>query len=169
MSEAFDAEKIKLVYEHAWNWFSHHAEQRMTAFRFFLVVFGIFCVGYYQTINSSHFGLACAFALLGAGFSILFWRLDLRTRELIRTGEDLLTKTEDELTSLSKIQVDIIKTVDTKSSRHAVRFLPKSLYSYGQIFSAIFTISIIFSLSAATYAGFKSDVPAIVKQKLCAI
>jgi hypothetical protein len=162
-------EKLKLIHDHAWNWFAHHAEQRMTALRFFLLVIGIFAVGYYQTLNNGHYLLAAAFSLLSCCFSVLFWRLDIRTRELIRVGEDILSQTEIEMTKLSTIQVAIISDVDGKSSKHATKLLPKLLYSYGQIFSAIFLLSFFFSACTATFALSKGGIFRAIAQKICAI
>lgn len=167
MSDEGAIEKLKLVHDHAWNWFAHHAEQRMTALRFFLLVIGVFAVGYYQTLNNSHYVLAAAFSLLSCCFSVLFWRLDVRTRELIKVGEDILSQTEAEMTKFTTIQVNIVSDVDGRSSKHATRILPKILYSYGQIFSAIFLISFLFSACTAIYALSKGGIFREIAQKIC--
>jgi len=169
LSDEGAIEKLKLIHDHAWNWFAHHAEQRMTALRFFLLVIGIFAVGYYQTLNNSHYFLATAFSVLSCCFSVLFWRLDIRTRELIKVGEDLLSQTEVEMTKLSAIPVTIISEVDKKSSRHATRLLPKLLYSYGQIFTAIFLLSFCFSICTAIYSLSKGGIFRVIAQKICAL
>jgi hypothetical protein len=85
MPDTREVDKLKLIHEYAWNWFSYHAAQRMTVFRFFFLVLGALSVGYYQTITS-HPGLAFALSIIAIIFSLLFWRLDLRTRELIKIG-----------------------------------------------------------------------------------
>jgi hypothetical protein len=162
-------EKLKLIRDHAWNWFAHHAEQRMAALRFFLLVIGIFAVGYYQTLNNGHYVIAAAFSILSCCFSILFWRLDIRTRELIKVGEDVLSETEIEMEKLSTIHVNILADVAGKSSKHATRLLPQLLYSYGQIFSAIFFLSFLFSISTAIYALWKGGLLKVVAQKICAL
>jgi hypothetical protein len=169
LSDGGAVEKLKLVHDHAWNWFAHHAEQRMTALRFFLLVIGIFAVGYYQTLNNGHYVLAAVFSVVSCCFSVLFWRLDIRTRELIKVGEDLLSQTEGEMTKLSTIQVTIVTDVDKRSSKHATRLFPKHLYSYGQIFSAIFLISFLFSICTAVYALSKGGIFGVIAQKICSL
>jgi hypothetical protein len=161
-------DELKLVHDHAWNWFAHHAEQRMSAFRFFILIIGIFAVGYYQTLNNGHYMLAAAFSMLSCCFSILFWRLDIRTRELIKVGEDVLSQTEIEMEKLSTIHVSILADVGGKSSKHATRLLPNVLYSYGQIFSAIFLLSFSFSACTAIYALWKGGLLRVIAQKICA-
>jgi hypothetical protein len=168
MEDKKEIDTLKLVYEHAWNWFSHHAEQRMTAMRFFLLFAGIFAVGYYQTLNNRYYLLSACFAALTGSFSILFWRLDLRTRELIKVGEDLIAQAESELEKLTTIKIHIIQTVDAKTSTHTTKFMPSFLYSYGQIFSAIFKLILLFSVCAAIYSLFESGAIQAIKQKFCA-
>jgi hypothetical protein len=169
LSNESTTENLKLIHDHAWDWFAHHAEQRMTALRFFLLVIGVFAVGYYQTLNNGHHLLAAAFSALSCCFSFLFWRLDTRTRELIKVGEDLLSQTEAEMTKLSPIQVTIVTDVDGRSSKHATRLFPKFLYSYGQVFSAIFLISFLFSMCTGIYSLSKGGLFRAAFQKICAL
>lgn len=169
MSNEGATENLKLIHDHAWNWFAHHAEQRMTALRFYLLIIGIFAVGYYQTLNNGHYLLAAGFSALSCCFSVLFWRLDTRTRELIKVGEDLLSQTETEMTKLSAIQVTIVTDVEGRSSKHATRLFPKFLYSYGQVFSAIFLLSFLFSMCTAIYSLSKGGIFRAVLQRICAL
>ena len=93
MAKLLDKEKLELVNDYAWNWFSYHAAQRMPVFRFFFLVIGVLAVGYYQSIADNPI-VASGFSVLAAFLSLLFWRLDLRTRELIKIGEGLLLEME---------------------------------------------------------------------------
>jgi hypothetical protein len=109
-------ENLKIIHEYGWNWFSHHATQRMTVFRFFFLLMGGLSVGFYQTLPKSP-TIAFVFSVLAFLFSILFWRLDLRTRELIRIGEDLLKESETEFNKIADLKVGIIEL-------HPVRLTP---------------------------------------------
>lgn len=37
----------EIAYKYAWDWFSYHAAQRLTTFRFFLIIIGVVVVGYF--------------------------------------------------------------------------------------------------------------------------
>jgi hypothetical protein len=149
----FDAEK--LTHEYAWNWFCYHAGQRMTVFRFFFLVIGVIAVGYHQTLGSAPH-VAFAFSVLGTLLSLLFWRLDLRTRELIRIGENLLLELEPRFSNQAKIKVALVEQARTKASPHQSAPLPRILYSYGQVFSTIFGILLFSSILSAVYAAHRA-------------
>jgi hypothetical protein len=84
-------------------------------------------------------------------------------------GEDVLSQTEIEMTKLSAVKVNIITDVGGKSSKHATRLLPKILYSYGQIFSAIFLLSFLFSICTAIYSLSKGGIFQAIAQRICAL
>jgi hypothetical protein len=153
-------DSVKIIHDYGWNWFSHHAAQRMTVFRFFFLLLGGFSVGFYQTLPRSP-AIACMFSILAFFLSILFWRLDLRTRELVRIGEDLLLKTESKLTTLGEMDFGIISVAKGKNSPHATRLSPAWFYSYAQIFSAIFALMVGSSALAAFYSF--SQIPGVQK------
>lgn len=154
MPDAPEVEKLKLIHEYGWNWFSYHAAQRMTVFRFFFLVLGALSVGYYQTI-ASHPGLTFAFSILAVIFSLLFWRLDLRTRELIKIGENHLAMSGSEMSKWGIMPVTLLPDANSKKTPHTTSFLPNWMYSYGQVLSAIFFLAFLFSLIAAVYAFFQ--------------
>jgi len=144
-------ENLKIIHDYGWNWFSHHAAQRMTVFRFFFLLLGGFSVGFYQTLPKSP-AIAFVFSVLAFLLSILFWRLDLRTRELIRIGEDLLMESETELIKLADMKFRIVKPAMGKDSVYATRLFPSLFYSYSQIFSAVFVLTVGSSSLAALYS-----------------
>jgi hypothetical protein len=137
MTKEHNLETLKAIHEYPWNWFSYHAAQRMIVFRFFFLVFGVVSVGYYQTLEHRPF-LAFVFSLIAMILKILFWRLDLRTQELIKIGEDLLLGSENEFTKMKLVSVTLVRDADTKRSAHATKLFPQFMYSYGQVFPAIF-------------------------------
>jgi hypothetical protein len=150
-------DNLKIIHDYAWNWFSYHAAQRMTVFRFFSLLIGGLSVGFYQTLPKSP-AIAFAISVLALLFSVLFWRLDLRTRELIRIGEDLLKESETEFNKIVDIKVGIIELAAGKNSVHAVRLLPSRFYSYAQIFSAVFLLMVGSSALAALYSFTQSSI-----------
>jgi hypothetical protein len=153
---AADNEKLNLISEYAWNWFSYHAAQRLTVFRFFFLTFGVVAVGYYQTITTQP-SLALALSVLGFLLSILFWRLDLRTRELIKIGEELLLVVEKKVSKWGIVDVALVAKANTKKTAHATAFGPHICYSYGQIFTSIFLLMTTSALIAVIYAASKTS------------
>jgi hypothetical protein len=121
-------EEKKLIYDYAWHWFSYHASQRMTVFRFFFLAATILAVGYYQTANHGNYWLSVGFALLLFGTTFLFWRLDTRTAELIKIGEDLLESFENQFGAINGIKITLIGQANSKHTRYTTRLFPNILY-----------------------------------------
>jgi hypothetical protein len=83
--------------QYAWNWFSYHAGQRLTAFNFFLVIFGALLVGYVQAATH-HLGLlGGVLGFLGLLVSLAFWAMDVRNSELVYCGRAALDALEKSL------------------------------------------------------------------------
>lgn len=76
----------------AWNYFSTHASQRMTAFNFYIVLSSAVATSYFTTFRLDS-NLQPARPLL-AGllclFTFVFWKLDQRTKHLIKNAERAL-------------------------------------------------------------------------------
>jgi hypothetical protein len=138
---------LEIPQDYAWNWFSYHASQRMTVFRFFFLVMGVITVGYYQTIEEQP-QIALVLSALAAFFSIAFWRLDARTTELIKIGEALLKEIEKKFDKLDLKNAKLVAMADAKVKPFTTRFCPNFFYSYSQVFPAIFAILTISSVVA---------------------
>lgn len=81
------ADELRLALDHSWQWFALHAGQRMQLLNYFLLSAGFITAGYGATLNSSRPHVAGTVAAGGCILSLSFWRLDVRTRELIRVAE----------------------------------------------------------------------------------
>jgi hypothetical protein len=76
---------------YAWGYFALHAEQRMKLFNFFLILSGLI-LGAFPAVRGMAAG-AKAVALLPLLLvltAFIFWRLEERTRRLVKNGEDAL-------------------------------------------------------------------------------
>ena len=76
---------------YAWGYFALHADQRMKLFNFFLILSGLI-LGAFPAVRGMAAG-AKAVALLPALLvltAFIFWRLEERTRRLVKNGEDAL-------------------------------------------------------------------------------
>jgi hypothetical protein len=93
-----DDEREQHLYDHAWRYFSIHADQRLKAFNFYLLLVTV-CFGGLLTLykDSPSSGFLAPFALVLTILSLIFWKLDVRTKDLIRYGEDALKSWEARL------------------------------------------------------------------------
>jgi hypothetical protein len=136
-------EVIKDAYNHAWNWFSLHAGQRMQSFNYFIVATAFLVAGYSSLLEKRP-AIAVGTALMGAWIAFWFTRLDRRTRQLIDAGERVLEIVQARMAEISEIPE--IKILD------AVKQLPPGASFYSTIFATIeWTVGFGF-LIAALYA-----------------
>jgi hypothetical protein len=76
---------------YAWNYFALHAEQRMKLFNFFLILSGLI-LGAFPAVRSMAPAakLTALLPLLLVLTAFIFWRLEERTRRLVKNGEEAL-------------------------------------------------------------------------------
>lgn len=104
--EAEFDDRYKLEFRYAWDWFSYHAKQRLTAFNFFLILTGAIIVGYTQAVAGDQKLVGIALGLFGVIVAVAFWVMDVRNAELVNYG----------LTALDRLETDLrveIRTEDT--------------------------------------------------------
>ncbi len=93
-----DSEKKWLCFHYAWNWFEYHAAQRLTAFRFYLIIIG--AVGWIFSQKELNILSGKEYLLLGLSaifISLLFFLLDVRNEHLVNRGRYALDEIEKEL------------------------------------------------------------------------
>ena len=90
-------EQLELQQKYAWDWFSYHASQRLTAFNFFLVLMGAVIVGLGQALSHDLRLLDVALGVVGGLIAVAFWALDVRNEELVYRGRDALDAIEPRL------------------------------------------------------------------------
>jgi hypothetical protein len=79
---------------HAWAYFDRHSEQRLKTFNFYLVLCAAIIAGVVSE-KSSEF--RTALLILLSILSFIFWKLDVRNRDLTKHSEEALKLLEDEL------------------------------------------------------------------------
>jgi len=89
--------ELDLQLRYSWDWFAYHAQQRLTAFNFFLVLMGAVAVGYTQALTSDIPELGVAVGVLGAFVALAFWAMDVRNAELVACGRAALDHVEAKL------------------------------------------------------------------------
>jgi len=78
-----------LVY--GFKWFEYHANQRITTFNFYLVVYTGLVAGYGFLLKEKIVAGSLFINLIMVLLSILFWQLDIRNRQLIEIGENIIS------------------------------------------------------------------------------
>ena len=91
-----DRELLHLKLDYAWRWFALHTKQRMTMFNYFLVASGILANAYGLLLREELWEAAIVAASIGCMVGLVSWGLDVRNRQLVKLGEEVLTTIEGE-------------------------------------------------------------------------
>ncbi len=83
---------------YAWGYFALHADQRMKLFNFFLIFSGLI-LGAFTAVKGIAAGekVVALLPLLLVFTAFIFWRLEERTRRLVKNGEDALRFLDEQL------------------------------------------------------------------------
>jgi uncharacterized membrane protein len=87
--------KTREMQEYAWEWFEYHAVQRLVAFRYFLIFFGVLLLALSDSIKNGNTILVSAIAMAAAFISLAFLMLEVRNEQLVNVGRNALNKIED--------------------------------------------------------------------------
>ena len=80
-----------LFRNYAWKYFELHADQRLKAFQFYITLSTAVAGGFALLVkNGADNKALCVFGLALTFLSFVFWKLEERTRELVRIGERAL-------------------------------------------------------------------------------
>lgn len=141
-----EAEKILLEQglEHAWNWFSLHAEQRMQSVHFFLVTGAFLSAAYVTALRFAHPLAAAGVGILGVFLSLCFSRFELRIRELVKAGEAALSPIQQRLARVTSSEnLKLVDRVET----------PKNLFAaYSSVIPMLHRFTALAFLLGAFYA-----------------
>jgi hypothetical protein len=134
MISADQNEIAKQGLEHAWNWFALHAGQRMQTFNFFLVATAFLIAGYASLLEKYHWA-AFGVALLGSWLALWFYRLDTRSRQLVKAGERALAILQAQLSATAGIaELKIVERVErpepgTSSYRRVIKVIQWTIFA----------------------------------------
>lgn len=140
MKEGHDA----ALQKQAWDYFALHASQRMTVFNFYIVLSALTTTSYVASFDS-HSDLAplrIALATLLCLFAFVFWKLDERTRRLVKIGEEALKHFEGVSPADDFAKVFTREEAET-SMKRSIRGgwnLWHRLLSYSDCFRLIFAV-----------------------------
>lgn len=127
--------------EQAWKYFELHAGQRMSIFNFYITLSTaiVAALGVFIGISAISPWLIGTLGSLMVVFSLVFWGLDKRTKDLIHLAEDKILDLEkhDPANIMS-----IFKTERNKSDKQRFRII-----SYSFLFRVIYLIFIVIGLT----------------------
>jgi hypothetical protein len=146
-------ETRKIFRDYAWAYFTLHAGQRLQSFNFFLVAAGLLTAGITGLLKEGGPAHGIA-ALLGGALSILsvvFWKLEQRTKYLVKNAEAALKHLDSQEDDLAdeKGAPHVLKLFD-----HDDHVVKERLWhlSYtnclGLVYLIFFLLGIIFLLTA---------------------
>lgn len=85
---------VLLQMDHAWKWFSFHADQRTKMFSFMLAALGVLAGGAVTLIDKQIYPLAAWLSICGAVLALAFFFLDRRNKRLYEVALDALIRLE---------------------------------------------------------------------------
>ncbi len=90
-----DSDRLGELRDYAWNYFSLHTDQRLRTFHFYVLLSTVIVGALLTVAKGSHDAIvSCPLAFGLAFVSFVFWKLDLRNKELVRYGEEALKSLE---------------------------------------------------------------------------
>lgn len=93
-------EKIdtEIIHKQAWDYFQLHSTQRLTTFNFYLVIASVLTAGLVSTFQKDFIFPTAGIPLGGllSFFSFIFWALDRRNSQLIKSAEAALIFFEEQ-------------------------------------------------------------------------
>jgi hypothetical protein len=137
-------ERLKLSKEIGIEWFKIHADQRLRLFNFFILVAGFCLGGFFTALQIKSAVAASTVAFLLGIVCICFKLLDMRTAQLVKHGEKLLSYS---LSKIGETETDVPNIVELSSKRNCVP-------SYRQVFNGLFALFGIMSVVGIIFPWF---------------
>jgi hypothetical protein len=162
-----------LELKYAWDWFSYHAQQRLTAFNFFLILMSAAVLGYTQAVNNGLPALGAALGLLGSFVALAFWAMDVRNEELVCCGRAALDELEADLNvSIRTSDRDRKHLADAMKGPVASKLRPnlaRDAFTHRVWLRRVIVVMGLLSLAAAAWAvlGFPGTAEASKQTVVC--
>ncbi|HEX9397837.1 MAG TPA: hypothetical protein VF943_13980 [Burkholderiales bacterium] len=143
-------EVITALRDHAWDYFELHAEQRLKAFHFYILLETGLVAGLLLATRagSPDIRMITVIGLLMAFFSIIFWKIDFRTKGMIKISEEAL-KLYEKRKFGNQNDDDLIHStpfLNDPQVRGLVGRSPFGTLSYSKCFGAVFAVFALLGL-----------------------
>lgn len=132
--------------EHAWRYFALHAEQRMTVFNFFVASAGLTLTGLAWTLSEGvkYWPLGAAAGVSAAALSFIFWRLDQRGAQLVKTAEAAMVALENGLPTSAAVT-----TAERQLTSNGAWMGLSTPWTFGRSFRLLFAVVFLLGIGGA--------------------
>ena len=151
-----DEDVLAKLRDHAWDYFELHAEQRLKTFHFYILLetglVGAMLVAARLGSPEPRFLLIVGVAMIF--FSFVFWKLDFRTKGMIKMSEEALKLYERRKFGIDQEMVKSAPFTNDPQARGLVGISPLGTLSYSKCFGAVF---IAFAVLGIVVSGAALD------------
>lgn len=144
--------------EYHWNYFSLHANQRLRTFNFYLLISAIIIGAFINVINNKENSILFSVLPYILSFiSFIFWKLDVRTKQMIKNAENAIKIIDDKvlvgIEGEHMVKLNLFE-LDNIIIRNEKTYLFKKTLSYSKCFNSLFLMFGLLGLVAGTvYIG----------------
>jgi hypothetical protein len=118
--------------DHAWAWFALHAGQRMQLINYFIVAVAFVTAAYAASVSAGRNWVAGAISAGGIILCVAFELLDVRTRQLVRLGEQALISLESCLAERANTpELNLVARAGARARGTSYRFVLRMLTRAG--------------------------------------
>ncbi len=159
MDEPIKDEDINDYRQYVWDYFHYHASQRLTTFNFYIIICSLMATAYFtalKDVRTAHLGIVLGLLILLLSF--IFWKLDIRNRQMIENAEEALKCIESENTLQDTNEEPHVLKIFTRDKRQTdiakkgKRYLIcKIHWGYAKCFNWVFFVFGILGILAALY------------------
>lgn len=143
---------------YAWNYFQYHAGQRLTAFNFYIVISTLMISGFFLAVQSIP-ALALILGIVIVFLSFVFWKLDIRNKQLIKNSENALKYIEskdpipDKAQEIHLLNIFKYEEAQTEALRQEKHRTPwKSVFTYSTCLNSVFITFTLLGLIGIIYS-----------------
>jgi len=144
--------------QYIWNYFQVHASQRLTTFNFYILISTVIATGFLIVIRGMPI-LALILSIILILLSFIFWKLDIRNRQLIRNAEEGLKYLEskdrinDKTNAPHILNIFCYEEIQTEQLRLKKSVWPwNRVFTYYSCFKMVFIIFMILGLFGIIYS-----------------
>ena len=139
--------------DHAWRHFALHAGQRISVFNFYVASSGLLLSGlvYVLATDKAPWPLGVAAGLGAAALSLVFWKLDQRSAELVNAGETVIEAIEASALPPGSRVFTAISVLPVNTWPPS----PRSGWSFGRSFRVLFAAVAVLGLAGAATSAFR--------------
>ncbi|UCG46475.1 MAG: hypothetical protein JSU94_13330 [Phycisphaerales bacterium] len=161
MYDSAKPQDMKDFRQYAWDYFHYHAKQRLTTFNFYIIICSILATGYFTALrDSATTGFGSIVGALLSFLSFIFWKLDIRNRQMIENVVEALKHIEadapldDNSGTPHILKLFLYEEAQTKRAKESNGLWPWNRhYTYGRCFNLVFLVFGILGILGCLYGA----------------